>query len=55
VLSVITRGARFYLVAGLLFWLGPPAKEFIEKRLELVFTVFMVLLILGIVAAIYVA
>ncbi len=55
VLSLITRGARFYLVAGLLWWLGPPAKDFIEKRLELVFTAFLILFILGIVAAILVA
>ena len=55
VLSLITRGARFFLVAGLIYWLGPPAKDFIEKRLELVFTAFLILFILGIVAAIYVA
>jgi membrane protein YqaA with SNARE-associated domain len=55
VLSLITRGMRFYLVAGLLYWLGPPAKDFIEKRLELVFTAFLVLFVLGILAAIYVA
>jgi membrane protein YqaA with SNARE-associated domain len=54
VLSLITRGARFYLVAGLLYWIGPPAREFIEKRLELVFTAFLILFVLGIVAAIYV-
>jgi membrane protein DedA with SNARE-associated domain len=54
-LSLITRGARFYLVAGLLFWLGPPAKEFIEKRLELVFTAFMILFVVGIALAVYLA
>ena len=54
VLSLITRGLRFYLVAGLLYWLGPPAKEFIEKRLELMFFAFMVIFILGILAALYV-
>jgi membrane protein YqaA with SNARE-associated domain len=54
ILSVITRGFRFYLVAGLIYWLGPPAKEFIEKRLELMFFLFMVIFVLGILAALYV-
>jgi membrane protein YqaA with SNARE-associated domain len=53
-LSLITRGFRFYLVAGLLHWLGPSAKEFIEKRLELVSIAFLILFVLGILAAIYV-
>lgn len=54
VLSIITRGFRFYLVAGLLYWLGPSARQFIEKRLELFFFAFMILFVLGILAAIYV-
>lgn len=51
--SVVARGARFLLVAALLYWLGPPIRDFIEKRLGLVFTVFMVLLIGGFVVARY--
>lgn len=54
ILPRITRGLRFYLVAGLLYWMGPPAREFIEKRLELIFVVFLVIFVLGFVAAIYV-
>ncbi|HMN50895.1 MAG: DedA family protein [Xanthobacteraceae bacterium] len=54
VLSLITRGLRFYLVAGLLYWMGPPAKEFIEKRLELIFVIFLIIFVLGFIAAIYV-
>ena len=32
--SLVTRGARFYLVAALLNWFGEPVRHFIEKRLE---------------------
>ncbi len=34
--SIVTRGARFFLVAGLLYYFGPPMRAFIEKRLGLV-------------------
>lgn len=51
--SVVARGIRFFLVAGLLYWLGPPIRDFIEARLGLVFTVFMVLLVGGFVVARY--
>ncbi len=53
VASIIARGLRFVIVAGLLYWIGPPIRDFIEKRLGLVFTVFMVLLIGGFVVARY--
>lgn len=49
--SIISRGPRFFIEAGLLYWLGPPIRNFIEKRLGLVFTLFLVLLIGGIVFA----
>ena len=49
VASVLSRGLRFFLVAALLFWVGPPIRDFIERRLGLVFTVFCVLLIGGFV------
>lgn len=52
--SCITRGARFFLSAFLLNRYGPQAREAIEKRLGFWFTVFLVVLILGIVAAVYV-
>ena len=51
--SVASRGLRFFLEAGLLYWIGPPIRAFIEKRLSLVFTAFMVLLIGGFVALRY--
>jgi membrane protein YqaA with SNARE-associated domain len=52
--SVIARAMRFYLVAGLLYFFGEPIRDFIEKRLSLVTTVFVVLLVGGFVAIKYV-
>lgn len=51
--SVISRGMRFYAVAGLLYWFGPPIRAFIEARLGLVFTIFVIGLIGGFVAVKY--
>jgi membrane protein YqaA with SNARE-associated domain len=34
--SLVTRGARFFLVAALLRFLGTPVRDFIERRLTLV-------------------
>ena len=52
--SVVTRGARFFLVAALLRWYGPPIRDFIEARLTLVTTVFAALIVLGFVALKYI-
>ncbi|SHI97180.1 membrane protein YqaA, SNARE-associated domain [Aureimonas altamirensis DSM 21988] len=46
-LCTLARGTRFYLVAGLLYAFGPPIRDFIERRLGLVFVVLLVLLIGG--------
>jgi len=51
--SIIARAMRFFLVAGLLFWFGQPIREFIERRLSLVTTVFVVLLVGGFIAIKY--
>lgn len=51
--SIVARAMRFYLVAGLLYFFGEPIREFIEKRLTLVTTVFVVLLVGGFVAVKY--
>ncbi len=48
--SITSRGLRFFLVSGLLYWFGPPIRDFIEQRLGLVTTVFLVLLFGGFVA-----
>ena len=47
VTSIIARGLRFFIVAGLLWKFGAPIRDFIEKRLGLVFTLFLVILIGG--------
>jgi membrane protein YqaA with SNARE-associated domain len=51
--SIAARGGRFIVVAALLYWIGPPVRAFIERRLGLVFTVFVVLLVGGFAAARY--
>lgn len=45
--SLIARGARFYLIALLLWRYGAPMKLFIEKRLGLLATLTLVFLFLG--------
>jgi len=52
-LSIITRGARFSLEAGLLYIFGEPVRGFIEKRLEIVFAVFLIVLVAGFLIAHY--
>ncbi len=52
-LSFITRGARFFLVAELLRYFGEPVREFIEKRLTLVLTSFLLAIVGGFVIAKY--
>jgi membrane protein YqaA with SNARE-associated domain len=52
--SIVARAMRFYLVAGLLYFFGAPIRDFIERRLNLVTTVFVILLVLGFVAIRYV-
>jgi membrane protein YqaA with SNARE-associated domain len=54
VLSIITRAARFFLFAALLYQYGEPVRGFIEKRLELVTAGIAVLFVGGFVIARYV-
>ena len=53
-LSVIARGMRFYLWAFLLNRYGPQAREIIEKRLGFWVTVSTLVLVAGIIIAVYV-
>jgi membrane protein DedA with SNARE-associated domain len=53
ILSLITRGARFFIVAFVCHRYGDRAREIIEKRLEMWATIFLVVLVVGIVAAVY--
>lgn len=50
VTSIIARGLRFFIVAALLWKFGAPIKTFIEKRLPLMFTLFVLILIGGVYA-----
>jgi len=49
VASVLSRGARFFLVAALLWYFGPPIRTFIERNLGLVTAAFFALLLGGFV------
>lgn len=45
--SFIGRSARFFLVAGLIYWLGAPIKAFIDKWFNALTVAFVILLIAG--------
>jgi len=51
ILSFITRGARFFLLAGLLNRFGGPMRNFIENRLGLVVSGMVALFVLGLIVA----
>jgi membrane protein YqaA with SNARE-associated domain len=53
-LSIVTRGLRFFLVAGLLRLYGEPVRSFIERRLEAVALGTAALIISGFVIVKYV-
>ena len=54
VCSVVTRGARFYMLAWLLRAYGPPAREFIEKRLNLIAGATALAIVGGVLALRYI-
>jgi len=45
--SLVGRGGRFFLVAIIIYFVGPSAKPFIDKYFNLLATSFFILLILG--------
>ena len=51
--SIVSRSIRFFLVAALLWYFGDVARQFIERRLTLVTTVFAVALVGGFVVLRY--
>ncbi|HEX3440045.1 MAG TPA: YqaA family protein [Pseudolabrys sp.] len=51
--SIITRGARFFLLAFLLHRYGEQARHIIEKRLGLWVTIGAAVIVIGLVAALY--
>jgi membrane protein YqaA with SNARE-associated domain len=52
--SILARGLRFFIVAALLWKFGAPIRDFIERRLGLVFSLFMIALIGGFVLLRYI-
>ena len=52
--SILSRGVRFFLVAGLLFYAGDSIRRLIERRLGLLTTVLLGLVILGLLAFRYI-
>lgn len=51
--SLVARAARFYLTCGLLYWGGPKAKEFVEKRAGVAFAIMLAVVIAGVVVTRY--
>jgi len=51
--SILARSLRFFVVAGLLWAFGAPIRDFVEKRLGLMFILFVTLLIGGFLAVKY--
>ena len=52
--ALVSRGARFFIVAALLWRFGPAIRELIERRFALLTVIFFVLLIGGFVSLRYV-
>lgn len=48
--SIVSRGLRFVIVSGLIYWFGPPIRNFVEKRLGWVTLAAGVLLVGGFLA-----
>ena len=51
-LSVVTRGARFFLVAGALSWFGEPLRKAMEQNFAAVLGGFAALVVAGFIVAI---
>ncbi len=51
-LSVVTRGARFFLVAGALNWFGEPLRNAMERNFVAVLSSFVALVVVGFVIAV---
>jgi hypothetical protein len=52
-LSIVARGMRFYAVAFVLNRYGDQARTILEERLGFWVTIFAVVLVAGIIAALY--
>jgi membrane protein YqaA with SNARE-associated domain len=52
-LSIVSRGMRFYLVAFLIYRFGDRARKILEERLELWAALAAILVVAGIIVAVY--
>lgn len=52
--SLLGRGIRFFLVGGLIYFIGPKIKAYIDKYFEIITIALLVLVVLGFVAIKYV-
>jgi membrane protein YqaA with SNARE-associated domain len=52
--SIVTRGVRFFVEAGLLWLFGEPIRAFIERRLNLVTWAFLLAVVAGFVVVKYI-
>ncbi len=50
IVSLFTRGARFFIVGALIWKFGPKIKLFIDKYFNVLSVVFVIILVLGFVA-----
>ena len=48
--SILARALRFFVVAALLRTFGTPIRDFIERSLGFMFTLFVVILVAGFAA-----
>lgn len=46
-ISIVGRGARFFLVATLIYYFGPPIRRFIDRYFNLLTILFVILLVAG--------
>lgn len=52
--SIIGRGARFFLLGGLIFFFGKSIQQFIQDRFELLTVLFSILLVVSLVVVFFI-
>ena len=51
--SILGRGARFFLLGGLIFFYGEPIQEFLEAQFEMLTILFSIFLVVALVAGFF--
>lgn len=52
--SIVARGLRFFIIAGLLYYFGPSIKNYIEKHFGMLSILFFILLVGGFILLKYI-